>query len=412
MHVDSAGVTVVLNGRADRALEWTFERILDLGSSDIGPAAFFRVFPTSIGVDSLGNLYVLDAGNFRISVFDREGRWLRSFGREGAGPGELGFPSDMAVSPAGKAAVYDFARRALVRFDPDGTFTGTLPVPGILQRKVAFLDDGSVVAIVSQPSAVADSTDYRLLTLAGDTVEIARVREIRDPRPQQFPCMTMAQPPLLGPRIIWAAAGDRIAVSDDATYSIKVFERDRLAAVWKRDLPVIETTLELAAWAVAEGDSLRFRGPAAGPRVDCAVPAEEAARKFGYADVAPLITDIAVAPDGGVWASAGRRGRANRGSTCSMPAAPTSARCLADRRFRQSSAALTRSSRWRRTIPASRTSSCIGSAGRRRLAGDRRRQPARQPSASRRAITASGGPRRTSSHRRIRIVSEELNLTS
>src|SRR5690606_33763343 len=88
----------------------------------------------------------------------------------------------------------------------------------------------------------------------------------------------------------------------DATYSIQILEHGRLAAVWRRDLPLIRTTLELAAWAVAEGDSLRFRGPAGAPGPDCAVPAEEAARKFGYADVAPLITDIAVTPDGGVWA--------------------------------------------------------------------------------------------------------------
>lgn len=33
----------------------------------------------------------------------------------------------------------------------------------------------------------------------------------------------------------------------------------------------------------------------------CAIPAEEAARKLGYADVAPVVGSLAVAPDGGVW---------------------------------------------------------------------------------------------------------------
>jgi hypothetical protein len=58
---------------------------------------------------------------------------------------------------------------------------------------------------------------------------------------------------------------------------------------------VIPSTLELAAWEVAEGDSLRVRG--------CAVPAEEAARKIGYAEIAPIVRSLAVAPDGGVWLS-------------------------------------------------------------------------------------------------------------
>jgi hypothetical protein len=57
-----------------------------------GPEAFFRVFPTSIGLDSLGNLYVLDAGNYRISVFDRSGRHLAVLRAERTRTGRVGVP--------------------------------------------------------------------------------------------------------------------------------------------------------------------------------------------------------------------------------------------------------------------------------------------------------------------------------
>jgi hypothetical protein len=286
-------VALVLNDQGDRMLDWTFERVFDLGGADDGPTAFFRVFPTSIGLDSLGNLYILDAGNYRISVFDRAGRHLRSFGRQGEGPGELGFPAYMAVSPAGEVAVYDFAPRALVLFDSDGTFTGTFPLPGPLQSKVVFLDDGGIAAAVIQPANAPDSIDDRLLTLGGDTVEIGRARRISDPRPRQFSCPLLAERPYFEPSVVWAAAGNRIALNDVADYSVRIVEHNRLAAIWRRNLPVIQSTLELAAWEVNRGDSLRFRG--------CAVPAEEVARKLGYADVAPIVTSLAVAPDGGVW---------------------------------------------------------------------------------------------------------------
>lgn len=294
VRTDSTGVALVLNSGADRMLAWTFERVVDLGGADDGPTAFFRVFPTSVGVDSLGNLYVLDAGNYRVSVFDREGGYLRAFGRQGEGPGELGFPSDMAVTPAGEVAVYDFARRALVRFDAEGTFTGTFSLPGPLQRQMALVADGRIAAAVAQPTAAADSTDYRLVTFGRDTVEIARVRQLSRPRSQPLSCPVPAQPSYFRPRVVWAAAGDWIAVSDDASYSVRIVDRTRVAAIWRRDLPVIESTLDLAAWEVAGGDSLRFRG--------CAVPAEEAARTFGYAQVAPIVRRLAVARDGAVWA--------------------------------------------------------------------------------------------------------------
>jgi hypothetical protein len=295
VRTDSAGVALVLNDQGDRMLDWTFERVLDLGGADDGPTAFFRVFPTSIGVDSVGNLYVLDAGNYIVSVFDRAGSHLRSFGRQGAGPGELGFPSDMAVTPAGEVAVYDFSRRALVRFDADGSFTGTFPLPGSLQRKVVLLDDGRVAAAVTLQAGAADSTDSRLLTLGSDTVEIASVRQNSQHALQQFSCVSLARPGYFDPRIVWAAAGNRIVLNDNDAYSVRIYDHSRLTAVWSRNLPVIQSTLELAAWEVAEGDSLRVRG--------CAVPAEEAARKIGYAEIAPIVRSLAVAPDGGVWLS-------------------------------------------------------------------------------------------------------------
>ena len=295
VRTDSAGVALVANGPEDRTLDWRFERILDLGGTDSGPTAFFRVFPTSIGVDSLRNLYVLDAGNYRVSVFDREGRHVRSFGRQGEGPGELSFPSDLAVAPGGEVAVYDFNRRALVRFDAAGSFAGTFPLPGPLQRKVVLLDNGRIAAAVTQQGGAVDSTDSRLLTLGGDTVEITRVRQDSRFPAQQFSCGSLALPRYFDPRIVWAAAGNRIVVNDNAAWSIRIHDPDRLAAIWRRNVPAIRSTLDLAAWEVAEGDSLRIRR--------CAVAADEAARKIGYAELAPTVRSLAVAPGGGVWLS-------------------------------------------------------------------------------------------------------------
>jgi hypothetical protein len=291
--MDSAGVTLVGNGPTERVLDWTFEPILTLGGMDEGPTAFFRVFPSSVGTDTIGNLYVLDAGNFSIAVFDRSGQHVLSYGQQGEGPGELGFPSDLAVGAGGETAVHDFARRALVRFDAEGTFTGTVPLPGPLQRQVVLLEDGRVAAAVTQQIAV-DSADFRLLSFFGnDTLEIASVRQFTRPEPRQFYCGLIARPPYFGPRVVWAAAGNRLVFSDDARYHLRVVDHDSLTGVWTRDLPPVRSTPELATWEVAQGDSLRTPG--------CVVPADEAATKFGYADTAPTIHSLAVDPDGAVW---------------------------------------------------------------------------------------------------------------
>ena len=297
---DSAGVVIVLNDADDRELDWQFERIIDIGG-DTGRTAFFRVFPASIGVDSTGNLYVLDAGTFSVSVFDRDGQYVRSFGRQGEGPGEMGFPSDMAVSADGRLAVHDFARRALLFYESDGTFAGTLPIPGPLQRRVALLDDGSTVVGVTGPADVADSLDYRVIVMSADTQELARVRLLSDPPPQQFACTSLTLPPYFGPRIVWAAASDRVVISDDAAYSIRVVDRDGSDAVWRRDVPPVRANLRLAAWEVAGGDSLRFRGPLVAAGSSCVIAPEDVAERVGYADVVPVVSDLVVRPGRGVW---------------------------------------------------------------------------------------------------------------
>ena len=289
----SAAVTTDRSSPNDHLLRWEFERVLVLGGVDEGPTAFFRVFASSIGVDSGGNLYVLDAGNYRVTKFDLNGRPVLSFGQQGGGPGEFGFPSDMAVGADGEVGVYDFDRRGLSRFDADGEFTGLLPLPGPLQRQVALLDDGSVVAAVTQRSPNPDSTDFKLLLVRADTAEVASVRQFTNPEPRKFSCGSFPGTPYFGPRVKWAAAGSRIAFNDDSDYSVHVLDAAGSTSVWGRDLEPIESTLDLAAWEVAQGDSMRVFG--------CTVAAREAASQFGYADVAPTIESLAVTPSGGVW---------------------------------------------------------------------------------------------------------------
>ena len=45
--------------------------------------------PNSVAIDDDGEIYVLDAGNQRVVVFDFDGNVVRQFGRRGDGPGEF-----------------------------------------------------------------------------------------------------------------------------------------------------------------------------------------------------------------------------------------------------------------------------------------------------------------------------------
>lgn len=58
-----------------------------------------------IGPD--GNVYVLDAGNFRVQVFDPDGKYLRSWGKVGMNIGDMARPRGLALDTEGNVYVTD-----------------------------------------------------------------------------------------------------------------------------------------------------------------------------------------------------------------------------------------------------------------------------------------------------------------
>ena len=72
-----------------------------------------------LAVSPDGEVFVADAGNCRIQVFDTRGRFLRSWGSCGQ-DGVLRRPTDVAVSPRGEILVVDFMLDQIVVFDREG----------------------------------------------------------------------------------------------------------------------------------------------------------------------------------------------------------------------------------------------------------------------------------------------------
>jgi hypothetical protein len=72
--------------------------------------------PSDIVRDSAGNLYILDAGNNRIQKLDSEGKFIKTIGRKGQGPGEFQAARSIDIDK-------------LEIFSPDGVLLGEIPLP-------------------------------------------------------------------------------------------------------------------------------------------------------------------------------------------------------------------------------------------------------------------------------------------
>ncbi len=121
------GVKVIKNPDEPLYGEITFELEEDLviGNEKDENSRFYKWL--SLDVDRDGNIYVLDRGSFRIQKFDKKGKYLKTIGREGQGPGEFSQPNFISLDEKGNVYVKDGTKAHII--DIDGQFVRSFPIP-------------------------------------------------------------------------------------------------------------------------------------------------------------------------------------------------------------------------------------------------------------------------------------------
>jgi len=121
-----AGVSVVCNPGEPYFGELTLDLAEDLsvGSEEDDNYLFYRV--RAIAVDDENNIYVVDMGNYRVQEFDKNGRYLRTIGRKGQGPGEFSGPVGLAIDSQHNLYVKEYRR--IQKFNQEGKFIESIPL--------------------------------------------------------------------------------------------------------------------------------------------------------------------------------------------------------------------------------------------------------------------------------------------
>ena len=96
------------------------------GVSGSGPDLFDQ--PTDVLVAPNGDIFVTDSHrngkNNRVVRFDKDGRFLKEWGRKGSGPGEISEPHTIAMDSRGRLFVGDRENNRIQIFDQDGRTLG------------------------------------------------------------------------------------------------------------------------------------------------------------------------------------------------------------------------------------------------------------------------------------------------
>ena len=126
MSVLRVAVLLSLIGSAHAsAQQWSAQRVLSIGENQ--GIEFAEIAAIALAPD--GRFFVLDRQQTRVHVFSTAGKLERSFGKRGAGPGELSqFTIDL-VYTNGQLAVIDALNQRVSLFTADGKLVHSRPLP-------------------------------------------------------------------------------------------------------------------------------------------------------------------------------------------------------------------------------------------------------------------------------------------
>jgi hypothetical protein len=103
------GVKIVKNPTAPLYGEFAcqLEEDLSVGGNVNDDNYYFPRGIFALNVDGDGNIYVSDFGNIRIQMYDKAGKFVRTLGRKGQGPGEFQMPRKVLFDSKDNPWVFD-----------------------------------------------------------------------------------------------------------------------------------------------------------------------------------------------------------------------------------------------------------------------------------------------------------------
>lgn len=107
LKLNASGTVLLVLGRINTGAEanWLFNK------------------PADVAFAKNGDIYVADGyGNSRVVKFDRDGNFIKSWGKYGTGIGEFNLPHSIAVDNAGHVYVGDRENQRIQIFDSEGKF--------------------------------------------------------------------------------------------------------------------------------------------------------------------------------------------------------------------------------------------------------------------------------------------------
>jgi len=132
----------------------------------------------SIQVDDEENIYILDWKEIKITVFDKNGEHVRTFGKKGQGPGEMNMPIRMEIAPGNNLIIDDMGNAKLIFYSLSGACQKVIPT-GQRWSTIRFLFD-SKGHIYGDTRIYGDRITTELIKFDSEFKPIATIASFED----------------------------------------------------------------------------------------------------------------------------------------------------------------------------------------------------------------------------------------
>jgi len=182
----------------------------------------------AVQVDAEGNIYALDFKETQIKAFDKRGKYLRTFGKRGQGPGEMQRPARMAVTSDNRILVSDSGNLKLLYFSPQGECVEEVSMGKWMLLDIGEDSSGRIYGTVFSISAA--SRNMQLIRFdhgLKSEVAIAEAEQKRDPRGENYFRNGIFFGLLGNDSVVWCRTSDyELAVVDKSGRTVRRITRD------------------------------------------------------------------------------------------------------------------------------------------------------------------------------------------
>lgn len=288
----------------------------------------------AVAFNAAGELSIFDAQSYRVIVVGSDGGHLRTFGRQGDGPGELQAPLAFNVLRDGRAVIFDFGRPgAFEIYDPEGTFDTSVTVDimqGVPGSLLLPLPDGRLVSAggprFSFPSSGDESAeedhrrDIHVFSLDGNDTQVLYRAWNLPPTETDVTLeneegrteMTFNRMRAFEPGLHLAVRADgHLAVADSTAYEVKLIDADgNVAGTFGRPIaPAVVTDAireatrahRIEALSVSSGIGFMGQQMSSAESARMRETFMKQVETMIFADEIPVIAGVAVDWEGRIW---------------------------------------------------------------------------------------------------------------